>query len=195
MEYPALLFDSINDKGKHLFWITAHEIGHTLLSDDGRLRRAARRRGWTRASTPSSTSTSPTTSRTASTGPSAIRSSRRAAATRSTRSPPCSPTRPRRRSCSLAPTRCASAIGHPVSYFKSALGLVLLREQILGPERFDPAFRKFIRDWAYKHPSPSDFFRAMESEGGEDLSLVLARLVFQQLDAGSGNRRRAAGRR
>ena len=48
--------------------------------------------------------------------------------------------------------------------------MTLLREQILGPERFDWAFRKYISDWAYKHPSPSDFFRAMESEGGEDLA-------------------------
>ena len=37
-------------------------------------------------------------------------------------------------------------------------------------DRFDWAFRKYIRDWAYKHPSPSDFFREMDSEGGEDLS-------------------------
>jgi hypothetical protein len=59
---------------------------------------------------------------------------------------------------------------HPVTYFKSALGLILLREQILGPERFDWAFRCFIRNWAYRHPTPSDFFRTMESEGGEDLS-------------------------
>jgi hypothetical protein len=59
---------------------------------------------------------------------------------------------------------------HPVTYFKSALGLILLREQILGPERFDWAFRRFIRDWAFKHPAPADFFRALESEGGEDLS-------------------------
>ncbi|GFZ93211.1 M1 family metallopeptidase [Dyella caseinilytica] len=59
---------------------------------------------------------------------------------------------------------------HPVTYFKSAYGLVLLREQIIGPERFDPAFRKYIQTWAYKHPSPSDFFRFMESETGEDLS-------------------------
>jgi hypothetical protein len=59
---------------------------------------------------------------------------------------------------------------HPLTYFKSALGLVLLREQILGPERFDHAFRQYIRDWAYKHPSPSDFFRAMDSAAGEDLS-------------------------
>jgi len=58
---------------------------------------------------------------------------------------------------------------HPITYFKSAFGLRLLRENILGPQRFDFAFRKFIRDWAYKHPSPSDFFRAMSSEGGEDL--------------------------
>ena len=59
---------------------------------------------------------------------------------------------------------------HPVTYFKSAYGLVLLREQIIGPERFDPAFRKYIQTWAYKHPSSSDFFRFMESETGEDLS-------------------------
>jgi Peptidase family M1 domain len=58
---------------------------------------------------------------------------------------------------------------HPVTYFKSALGLVLLREQIIGPERFDPAFKKYIATWAYKHPSPTDFFRFMESEAGEDL--------------------------
>ncbi|MGN2251157.1 M1 family metallopeptidase [Frateuria sp. GZRe14] len=58
---------------------------------------------------------------------------------------------------------------HPISYFKSAFGLVLLREQILGPERFDDAFRKYIATWAFHHPSPSDFFRFMESESGEDL--------------------------
>jgi hypothetical protein len=58
---------------------------------------------------------------------------------------------------------------HPVTYFKSAYGLVLLREQIIGPERFDPAFRKYIQTWAYKHPGPADFFRFMESETGEDL--------------------------
>jgi hypothetical protein len=58
---------------------------------------------------------------------------------------------------------------HPITYFKGAFGLTLLREQIIGPERFDPAFRRYIATWAYKHPSPSDFFRFMESETGEDL--------------------------
>jgi hypothetical protein len=59
---------------------------------------------------------------------------------------------------------------HPVTYFKTALGLVLLREQILGPDRFDPAFRAFIAAWAFRHPTPADFFRFMDSYTGEDLS-------------------------
>jgi hypothetical protein len=58
---------------------------------------------------------------------------------------------------------------HPITYFKGAFGMVLLREEIIGPERFDDAFRKYIATWAYHHPSPSDFFRFMESETGEDL--------------------------
>jgi hypothetical protein len=62
---------------------------------------------------------------------------------------------------------------HPVSYFKTAFGIVLLREDILGPERFDPAFRKFIRDWAYKHPQPSDFFRAIDSVNGIESARVI----------------------
>jgi hypothetical protein len=59
---------------------------------------------------------------------------------------------------------------HPMVYFKPALGLVLLREQILGKERFDYAFRRYIRSWAYRHPGPYDFFRTMDNEAGEDLS-------------------------
>lgn len=58
---------------------------------------------------------------------------------------------------------------HPVTYFKAALGLVLLREQILGPERFDEAFTEYTHAWAFKHPAPSDFFRSIESASGEDL--------------------------
>jgi aminopeptidase N len=48
--------------------------------------------------------------------------------------------------------------------------LVLLREQILGKERFDYAFRNYTQKWAYKHPQPDDFFRAMENGAGEDLA-------------------------
>ncbi len=54
-------------------------------------------------------------------------------------------------------------------YAKPGAGLTMLREQILGPERFDFAFRTYIQRWAYKHPTPDDFFRTMENAGGESL--------------------------
>ncbi|OYQ37246.1 peptidase M1 [Flavobacterium cyanobacteriorum] len=56
------------------------------------------------------------------------------------------------------------------AYYKPATGLIILREYILGPERFDNAFRAYIRNWAYKHPQPSDFFNAMENGTGENLN-------------------------
>jgi len=55
-------------------------------------------------------------------------------------------------------------------YFKPSAGLIMLREQILGPERFDLAFRTYVERWAFKHPAPDDFFRTMENVAGEDLS-------------------------
>lgn len=55
-------------------------------------------------------------------------------------------------------------------YFKPSAGLVILREQVLGKERFDTAFRTYIERWAYKHPQPDDFFRTIENVAGEDLS-------------------------
>jgi hypothetical protein len=58
----------------------------------------------------------------------------------------------------------------PLGYDKPALALRLLRERVLGPERFDPAFREYFRRWAYRHPTPADFFRTMEDAAGEDLS-------------------------
>ena len=57
-----------------------------------------------------------------------------------------------------------------LAYYKPAAGLTLLRENILGEERFDKAFREYIRRWAFKHPTPDDFFRTMENVSGEDLS-------------------------
>ncbi|MGN6179525.1 MAG: M1 family metallopeptidase [Mucilaginibacter sp.] len=59
---------------------------------------------------------------------------------------------------------------HPITYYKTAFGLVLLREQIIGKDRFDYAFRNYIHKWAYKHPQPDDFFRSMENGSGEDLA-------------------------
>jgi aminopeptidase N len=55
---------------------------------------------------------------------------------------------------------------------------------VLGPERFDPAFKEYFRRWAYKHPTPADFFRTIEDGAGEDLSWFWRSWFFttQQLD-------------
>ena len=56
-----------------------------------------------------------------------------------------------------------------LSYSKPGAGLTLLREQILGKERFDYAFQTYIKRWAFKHPTPDDFFRTIENVAGESL--------------------------
>ncbi len=56
-----------------------------------------------------------------------------------------------------------------LAYDKPALGLKILREQILGETRFDRAFKTYIERWAFKHPTPDDFFRTIENVAGEDL--------------------------
>jgi len=55
------------------------------------------------------------------------------------------------------------------AYLKPGTALDLLRRKVLGEQRFDEAFRFYIRSWAFKHPGPDDFFHAMENAGGEDL--------------------------
>ncbi|MEE3147623.1 MAG: M1 family aminopeptidase, partial [Bacteroidota bacterium] len=57
-----------------------------------------------------------------------------------------------------------------IAYAKPAQGLFMLREYILGPERFDNAFKSYIKTWAYKHPQPRDFFNHMENVAGENLA-------------------------
>lgn len=59
---------------------------------------------------------------------------------------------------------------HPLAYFKTAFGLVLLREIVLGHDRFDYAFRQYMKAWSFKHPGPKDFFRAMNNFSGENLN-------------------------
>ncbi len=57
-----------------------------------------------------------------------------------------------------------------LNYRKTALGLFLLREVVMGPERFDRAFRAYVDRWTYKSPQPADFLRTMEDAGGIDLT-------------------------
>lgn len=55
------------------------------------------------------------------------------------------------------------------AYVKTAVGLQLLRDEILGPAAFDDAFRTYTARWAFKHPSPADFYRTMEDVSGRRL--------------------------
>ena len=168
MEYPGLVFDGIDDKGKGLFWITAHEFGHTWFpmvvgSDE-------RRDAWMDEGMNTFIDTFESDefeggvygpkrdSEYAEQGGNPVDDILPVLA-----DPEAPPILTR---ADLIPEKYR----HTVTYFKTALGLRLLRDEILGPERFDAAFRRYIAAWAYKHPKPSDFFRAMQSEAGEDLA-------------------------
>jgi hypothetical protein len=64
------------------------------------------------------------------------------------------------------------------AYDKPAMMLDALRDAVLGPERFDVAFKEYIRRWAFKHPTPWDFFHTMENVSGEDLSWFWRAWIF-----------------
>lgn len=55
------------------------------------------------------------------------------------------------------------------AYAKPAAGLWMLRNTIMGPELFDHAFKTYAKRWAFKHPTPADFFRTMEDASAMDL--------------------------
>ena len=57
----------------------------------------------------------------------------------------------------------------PNAYTKPATGLNILRETIMGRELFDYAFKEYARRWAFKHPTPADFFRTMNDASAENL--------------------------
>lgn len=61
-------------------------------------------------------------------------------------------------------------VQHYQFYGKTAYGLNLLRTVVIGKERFDYAFKKYIDAWAFKHPSPYDLFHCINNATGEDLN-------------------------
>ena len=71
-------------------------------------------------------------------------------------------------------------------YNKTALGLDMLRNVVLGPDRFDYAFNEYIKHWAFKHPLPYDFFRAMNDAAGEDLNWFFQPWFFYNLETRPG---------
>jgi hypothetical protein len=56
-----------------------------------------------------------------------------------------------------------------LAYFKPGAGLKILAETITGEDRLNQALAYYIKTWAFKHPSPNDFFNNMNNYLGEDL--------------------------
>ncbi|MEO6812328.1 MAG: M1 family metallopeptidase [Ginsengibacter sp.] len=168
MEYPGIVFDGMNDKSEDLYWVTAHEIGHNWFpmivgSDE-------RRYPWMDEGF--NTFIDVYAADEFNHGEYAPKRDGEYAPGKGN---PANEIIPLLKD-STAPFMMARAdmltekYRHPLVYFKPAFGLVLLREVVLGKDRFDYAFKKYIERWAYKHPSPDDFFRTMDNESGEDLS-------------------------
>jgi hypothetical protein len=63
----------------------------------------------------------------------------------------------------------ARALG-AIGYRKPGAVLLALRNNVVGKETFDRAFREYTRRWSFKHPSPADFFRTVENVSGMDLN-------------------------
>ena len=69
----------------------------------------------------------------------------------------------------IAPDRINSQFLGLSAYLKPSVGLQLLRQEILGPVVFDEAFRSYTARWAFKHPTPADFYRTMMDASGRRL--------------------------
>ena len=168
MEYPGIVFDGMSDRDPELFWITTHELGHDwfpmIVGSDER-RNPFMDEGF-------NTFIDAYASDHFHNGEFAPKRDPEFAPKTGNPAQDIVPvlTDSKAPNLMVGADEVSETYRHSVVYFKGAYGLKLLREQILGPVRFDAAFRRYIAVWAFHHPSPSDFFRLMSSEAGEDLS-------------------------
>ena len=161
MEYPGIVFCSVQARDQGLFGVTDHEFGHTwfpmIVGND------ERRHAWMDEGF--NTFINYYSNR-AFYGDAAERSVRTAPETIAGRMQEPIADQP----IYTYPDHLRRAGRGFLAYRKPGAGLILLRDYILGPERFDAAFREYIERWAYKHPQPADFFRTIEDVAGEDLT-------------------------
>jgi aminopeptidase N len=168
MEYPGIVFDGITDKGKELYLVTAHEIGHNwfpMIVGSNERRYAFMDEGF-------NTFIDIYAHDAFNNGEFGKKRDSEYAPGGGNPADEIIPTilDPEAPTIMTAADAVPEKYRHPIEYFKPAFGLVLLREQILGNDRFDYAFRNYIHKWAFKHPQPDDFFRSMDNGAGEDLS-------------------------
>ncbi|MCA0377146.1 MAG: M1 family metallopeptidase [Gemmatimonadetes bacterium] len=69
----------------------------------------------------------------------------------------------------IPPDRIAPDMLGVTAYVKPSVGLQLLRQEVLGEAAFDAAFKAYTARWAYRHPTPADFYRTMENVAGRRL--------------------------
>jgi hypothetical protein len=159
MEYPGIVFCSWESKGKDLWGVTDHEFGHIwfpmIVGSNERLF-AWMDEGFNTFINSLSTE--------------AFNNGEYKEEPMNLHHYAESFTRPDLETIMSSPDNMKEANIGMLCYFKPSSGLIILREQILGKERFDIAFKTYIERWAYKHPTPDDFFRSMENVAGEDLS-------------------------
>lgn len=158
MEYPGIVFCSLDSKGKSLWGVTDHEFGHNwfpMIVGSNERRFAWMDEGF-------NTFINGLSDLDFNKGEYASDQSlgRAAAFLSSDRLEP----------VMTAPDNLKEANLGILAYYKPAAGLQMLRDKVLGPERFDKAFKAYINRWAFKHPQPEDFFRTMENVSGEELN-------------------------
>ncbi|MGY3213219.1 M1 family metallopeptidase [Mucilaginibacter sp. HD30] len=159
MEYPGIVFCSARSAGRSLWSVHDHEFGHTwfpmIVGSNERMY------GWMDEGFNTFINTLSTASfNNGEYKPAAAVDFERTSQTY---------TRPGLEPMMSQPANLKEPNTGTLLYSKPGAGLTLLREQILGPERFDYAFKTYIKRWAFKHPTPDDFFRTMENAAGENL--------------------------
>ncbi|WP_339881074.1 M1 family metallopeptidase [uncultured Algoriphagus sp.] len=159
MEYPGLNFCSYNSKGEDLWGVTDHEFGHNWFPMI--VGTNERRYAWMDEGFNTFINHYSTMAFNDGEYPSNLNETRRYANFFTSET---------REGIDTYPDVVNISNLGMLAYNKPAMGLLMLREYILGRERFDNAFKSYIKTWAYKHPQPTDFFNHIENVGGENLS-------------------------
>lgn len=158
MEYPGIIFCGARNNPRGLFGVTDHEVGHNwfpmLVNSD------ERRYMWQDEGFNTFINLY---SKSAWYGEDVDISRAMQQTMELCSSPNCQP-------IVTAPDRTWPRWVGRLMYRKTGYGLWLLREYILGTDRFDDAWQGYMDAWYMKHPQPSDFFRAMEDGAGADLN-------------------------
>jgi len=69
--------------------------------------------------------------------------------------------------------------GYGIASYNKPAALMMALRDIMGAETWDEAYRTFIREWAYKHPTPWDFFATFERFAEKDLDWLWTSFYYE----------------